>query len=36
MAATLDDVRRKIKGKLTGEEQAAEEVVRRAREQACR
>ncbi len=33
MTATLDDVTRKIKGKPTGEEQAADEMVRRAREQ---
>jgi len=36
MTATLDDVTRKIKGKPTGEEQAADEMVRRARSRACR
>ena len=36
MAATLEDMRKKKAGKQSGEELAAEEVVRRAREQACR
>jgi hypothetical protein len=36
MTATLDDVTRKSKRETTAEERAAEEMVARARERACR